>query len=148
MSQTYIADYFYYLLLIYIYFLYIDSHTLMMLWRTFEETTDTFCAVLAFRLETYFQVTFVLRTDLVWYHFCLALQASQFLWSWSHLVHGLKEVFYPLCCDLIWSSWSLNSWKTSTVPFDTNLLHSEKICFGSRVFYWTQNQNILLVTHQ
>ena len=37
MSQTYFADYFYYLLLIYIIFLYTDIHSLMMLRRTFEE---------------------------------------------------------------------------------------------------------------
>ena len=29
-----------YLLLIYIYFLYTDIHSLMMLWKTFEETAD------------------------------------------------------------------------------------------------------------
>ena len=34
-------------------FLYTDSHSLMMLWRTFEETTDRVCAVLAFRLSLF-----------------------------------------------------------------------------------------------
>ena len=39
-SRTYFADYFYHLLLIYIHFLCTDIHSLMMLWRTFEEITD------------------------------------------------------------------------------------------------------------
>ena len=39
-SRTYFADYFHYWLLIYIYFLYTDIHSLMMLWRTFEENKD------------------------------------------------------------------------------------------------------------
>ena len=42
---------FYYLLLIYIIFFYIDIYSLMMLWRTFEECRYRVCAVLAFRLS-------------------------------------------------------------------------------------------------
>ena len=34
-------------------FLYTDSHSLMMLWRTFEETTNRVCAVLALRLRLF-----------------------------------------------------------------------------------------------
>ena len=34
-------------------FLYTDSHSSMMLWRTFEETTNRVCAVLAFRLSLF-----------------------------------------------------------------------------------------------
>ena len=34
-------------------FLYTDSHSLMMLWRTFEETTNRVRAVLAFRLSIF-----------------------------------------------------------------------------------------------
>ena len=34
-------------------FLYTDSHFLIMLWKTFEETTDRVCTVLAFRLSLF-----------------------------------------------------------------------------------------------
>ena len=56
-SRTYFADYFYYLLLIYIIFLYTDIHYLTMLWRTFEECRYRFvlCSHLG---QAYFHIIF------------------------------------------------------------------------------------------
>ena len=55
-------------------FLYTDSHSLIMLWRTFEETTDRVCAVLVFRLSLFSYYTLLINSQ--WAN-CLNLQKCQ-----------------------------------------------------------------------